>query len=181
MNTVKEYKGYKVPDGATHYDEAHGVTIAAFAKLDDEGEWLWWVARGDHSWGYGSDANNIVELPQEPEAYMPKVGDSCEYTAIRDGDGQYSSILAGTWYECTKIIAFHDGCVWTSDNGIRPLKNTIFRPIKTKREKVIGWHLVDMGYDSEEFNFMAAEESLVFVTLSSLFEGGHLVIPESKQ
>lgn len=175
---VKKYKGHDVPEGATHYGANTRDYVEGFYDADSN----FWRLPHDNIWmktNVVSDRSDLIELPQEPEQYMPKVGEGCEYTAIRDGDGQYSSILAGTWYECTKIIAFHDGCVWTSDNGIRPLKNTIFRPIKTEREKVIGWHLVNMGYDSDEFNFEGAEESLVFITLSLLFKGGHLAIPEA--
>ena len=56
-----------------------------------------------------------------------------------------------------------------------------FRPIKTDRENVISWHLNNMGYDSDEFDFSGIEEHLAFVTLSLLYRGGHLTIPESKK
>ena len=136
MAIVKEFNGHKVPEGAKRaYLDGEECR---FLKKGISGEvlslvGLAWVPLPRR---YNKWPKDSIELPQEQE-YIPKVGDSCEYTAIRDGDGQYSAILAGIWYGCKKVIAFHDGHVWTSDNGIRPLKNTIFRPIKTEREKTV--------------------------------------------
>jgi len=66
---------------------------------------------------------------------LPPVGDTVEYSAI-DYDFSKPSIENGNWYR-GKIIAYYDGCVWTSDNGIRSLGNTAFRPIKSDRDKAI--------------------------------------------
>ena len=40
----------------------------------------------------------------------------------------YSSSSMVIWNKCT-VIAYYDGFVWTSDNGVRPLANTKFRPL----------------------------------------------------
>ena len=136
MAIVKEFLGLKVPEGATSYLGNSEEYHTAFYKELGGSVYYSLVPNGKWEKTAFPIPRDAVELPQEQE-YIPKVGDSCEYTAIRDGDGQYSAILAGIWYGCKKVIAFHDGHVWTSDNGIRPLKNTIFRPLKTEREKTV--------------------------------------------
>lgn len=60
---------------------------------------------------------------------LPSVGMECCYSS--------SSMVI--WNKCT-VIAYYGGFVWTSDNGIRPLANTIFKPLsppKTDTEKAV--------------------------------------------
>ena len=73
--------------------------------------------------------------PSPVPQFMPKAGDLCEYTAVAKDVG-HESITPGIWYRC-KVVAFYNGCVWTSDNGIRLLNNTLFREIKTDEERFI--------------------------------------------
>ena len=112
-----------------------------------------------------------TELSQVPEAFVPVVGEACEYTAIKSHNGEYSAVEAGRWYECKEIIAFHGGFVWTSDNGLRLLSNTIFRPIKTERERVIEWAMKE---------WMREDHSTTENLFGSMYDLGALTMPESK-
>jgi len=64
---------------------------------------------------------------------LPPVGCRVEYTC-KQPDLGHPAIEAGKWYGGT-IIAYYDECVWTSDNGIRHLSNTIFRPMRSEEDK----------------------------------------------
>lgn len=64
---------------------------------------------------------------------LPPVGCRIEYACTQPDIG-HPAIEAGKWYGGT-IIAYYDECVWTSDNGIRHLNNTIFRPIRSEADK----------------------------------------------
>jgi len=64
---------------------------------------------------------------------LPPVGLRVQY-ACKNFHHSRPSIEEGRWYAGT-IIAYHDGFVWTSDNGIRPLDNTNFRPMRTEAER----------------------------------------------
>ena len=177
MATVKKWEGNDVPEGATHYSPSGINGKGTFYKLsDDESEvkYYWCFASlSDHYWSLADRGlgNDLIELPQEPEQFVPKVGEACEYTAINSHNGEYSAVEAGRWYECKEIIAFHGGFVWTSDNGLRLLSNTLFRPIKTEREKVIEWAVKE--WKREDYpaigNFFG-----------SMYDLGALTLPESK-
>lgn len=64
---------------------------------------------------------------------LPPVGLRVEYTCKKFSPSK-EAIIPGNWYGGT-IIAYYDDCVWTSDNGIRPLDNTLFRQIRTEAER----------------------------------------------
>lgn len=64
---------------------------------------------------------------------LPPVGLQIEYTCNKFSEHN-QAILEGYWYIGT-VIAYYEGFVWTSDNGIRPLHNTKFRPIRTEAER----------------------------------------------
>src|SRR5688572_13003268 len=61
--------------------------------------------------------------------WLPEVGERIEYACIKFDENR-PAIEFGKWYGGT-VIAYHDGAVWTSDNGIRLLRNTKFRPMKS--------------------------------------------------
>ncbi|HFS7474890.1 TPA: hypothetical protein ACH1PF_002467 [Enterobacter cloacae] len=61
---------------------------------------------------------------------LPPVGCRIEYTC-KQPDAGHPAVEAGKWYGGT-IIAYYGEGVWTSDNGIRHLSNTIFRPIRSE-------------------------------------------------
>ena len=58
---------------------------------------------------------------------LPVVGMEVLYTCINHQSGK-PVIEVGKWYSGT-VIAYHDGFVWTSDNGLRQLSNTKFKPL----------------------------------------------------
>lgn len=77
-----------------------------------------------------------LEASNQPEwdgEGLPPVGEVIEYSCIFF-DPNRPAIEKGQWYKGT-VIAYYDDCVWTSDNGIRPLDNTQFRPIRTEAER----------------------------------------------
>lgn len=63
---------------------------------------------------------------------LPAVGSRIQYSCIKFDENR-PAIESGKWYGGT-VIAYHDGAVWTSDNGIRHLSNTIFRPIRSPED-----------------------------------------------
>ncbi len=65
---------------------------------------------------------------------LPPVGSRIQYSCIKFDENR-PAIESGKWYGGT-VIAYHDGAVWTSDNGIRHLSNTIFRPIRSPEDVV---------------------------------------------
>lgn len=73
------------------------------------------------------------EQPEWNGDGLPPVGQAIEYSCIFFNPNR-PAIEQGKWYKGT-IIAYYDECVWTSDNGIRPLDNTQFRPIRTEAER----------------------------------------------
>lgn len=64
---------------------------------------------------------------------LPPVGCRVEYTC-KNPDIGHPSIEPGRWYGGV-IIAYYNECVWTSDNGVRHLSNTIFRPMRSKPDQ----------------------------------------------
>lgn len=84
-------------------------------------------------------APDYIEPPTFTQAMadageLPAVGSDILYTAIEHQSGK-PSIEVGAWYHGT-VVAYSDGFVWTSDNGLRMLRNTTFKPIQTAEEKL---------------------------------------------
>lgn len=83
-----------------------------------------------------SARNAVIDAARKSEwdgDGLPPVGCRVEYTC-KQPDLGHPAIEAGKWYGGT-IIAYYDECVWTSDNGIRHLSNTIFRPMRSEEGK----------------------------------------------
>lgn len=79
-------------------------------------------------------AGSSVELKAEWNGEgLPPVGCRIEYTCTVPDVG-HPAIESGKWYGGT-IIAYHNECVWTSDNGIRHLRNTTFRPLRSEADR----------------------------------------------
>ncbi len=83
-------------------------------KVDDE---FAFTAQDDSDWW---DWQNDKMLR------LPPVGERVSYSCVERDSKE--AIEVGQWY-CGTIIAYHCGYVWTSDNGIRALSNTRFRPL----------------------------------------------------
>ena len=102
---------------------------------------------------------------------LPPVGEAVLYSTTRYQESK-PAIEIGNWYRGI-IIAYHDGFVWTSDNGIRSLEITKFRPIRTEREKAIEAALSVMSTKTIS--------NTQRKTINKLYDAGLLRLPEDKQ
>ena len=130
MKKVKEYKGHKVPDGATGFVPEKKMRFALFVK---DG---FFARAGSLDWvkDYSPELSQPIELlPQEPEAYIPDTGqlvvhaDSsqwCEYGELfyigNDPDG--FKVMQD---EVGKLHKFNQSVLFD------------LAPIKTEREKFV--------------------------------------------
>lgn len=83
----------------------------------------------------GQDLNECIGQEVAPAwngTGLPPVGSRVEYTCKQPDIG-HPAIEVGRWYGGT-IIAYYNECVWTSDNGIRHLSNTVFRPMRSESD-----------------------------------------------
>lgn len=73
-NYVKEFKGYKVPKGATHFTDANETDHAAFW-----GNFVMWVVDDSGIDKHSSDGipQEAIELPEAEQEWVPEVGKSC--------------------------------------------------------------------------------------------------------
>lgn len=117
------YGMWSIPNDseATHDGESRVVTSLA----DDYAETI--ITREQY------EAALAASKPKWDGVGLPPVGCRVEYTC-KQPDLGHPAIEAGKWYGGT-IIAYYDECVWTSDNGIRHLSNTIFRPMQSEEGK----------------------------------------------
>lgn len=158
------------PEGAVEC--VRFVDEATIDFYDENGNWP-----DDCSLTYGPIAKAICITPTEPcqretvkfseyEAALaaskpewdgeglPPVGCRIEYTC-KQPDAGHPAIEAGKWYGGT-IIAYYGEGVWTSDNGIRHLSNTIFRPLRSeeynKRYEAIEalFEIIDAGVSTSQ-------------------------------
>lgn len=102
---------------------------------------------------YDVSADNPVFTQAMADAgELPPVGAKVLYTTTEYQEGK-SSIEVGVWYHCT-VIAYHNGFVWTSDNGLRGLHATKFKPIQSPREKAIDEMFTDAGVQGSNIAFV---------------------------
>jgi hypothetical protein len=134
---VKEYKGHKVPDGATHW------LVNGFAKRDDNNESVSVIGCFQGAtWrkcSYGM-LQNAIELPEEPKAdeWMPKIGEECVVSYPYE-DGNFKcfngeKVLIISCGRCEMTSKY----VYTGHNtkhGYVALSAKGFRPLKTEEEK----------------------------------------------
>ena len=149
-NYVKEHKGHKVPEGATHFTEATVSKYEAFWAND-----IAWVLIDDMIEEYPAQGipKYAVELPEADEKKMdyrnpllknkqewngeglPPVGCRCSATWLELPDGGCNDFCE------VAIKGYFDGEVWLSKvNGVGysevlKVKDCEFRPIKTQQEK----------------------------------------------
>lgn len=130
-NYAKEYKGHKVPEGATHCDDARSM----FYKETNEavfscefGELIW----VDTDFLDVTANIHLKELPEEPAQEwngegLPPVGCECEMTS---DDGKWVLVeiiavhigFAHGWHDSARAVYYSDDA---SD----------FRPVKTQEQK----------------------------------------------
>lgn len=163
MTIVKKYKGQDVPEGATHYSKQDGYFLKNERRIYAH------LSRGWAAIPLNYHMGDVIKLPQTPEAYMPKVGEECEFQKC-DTDGGLDwtyCYVAGETKDGACII-LHDAdddlhFAFTSNCNIK------FRPIKTEREKVVVW---------------AERETEHIITscklLGHLYDLGALIIPEGE-
>lgn len=131
-NYVKEYKGHKVPEGATHCDDAHSI----FYKETDEA--VFSCEFGELIWvDTGFLDIYLKELPEEPTHSWagkgwPPAGTVCE---VNIGQGDFVMCEVVCEYEGDHI--FYD-----LTNGVRQLDRVSakngrnpYRPLKTQEQK----------------------------------------------
>lgn len=103
---------------------------------------------------------------------LPPVGEKVLYTCVHTPS---LGVPKGEWVSGT-IIHYHDGFVWTSDNGLRALDNTKFRPLKSDRDKAIeAALLLDPFLPGTEFGILSRHDFC-----GVLFDAGLLRLPEDK-
>lgn len=152
-NYVKVFRGYDVPEGATHFTEFSREYHRGFFKLSD-GCWLFANA-GYQDW-HGQKSfrrslpTEVIELPEEPKSEwngegLPPVGVECEATdhwndferPVNLNDGQQVKILMN--YKCPKTGT--DGVIFTWIERVDNIRaewtgnEKHFRPLKTEEEK----------------------------------------------
>lgn len=141
-NYVKEYKGHKVPEGATHvsafptpqpieFYRVIGGTYKFFNTGTVNPAWCKSVFNEANKWS--------IELPEVPQEWdgegLPPVGCRCSATWLELPDGGCNDFCE------VAIKGYFDGEVWLSKvNGVGysevlKVKDCEFRPIKTQQEK----------------------------------------------
>lgn len=131
---VKEYKGYKVPEGATHFTEKTDKDHAAFWNND-----ILWVLIDDIIEEYPAHGvpKSAIELPEAKQKRggkewngegLPPAGTECEISC----DGR-------TW--CKRLINYigKNIVVCTNELGVEiayPIKDIVrFQPVTTQEQK----------------------------------------------
>lgn len=115
------------------------------------------------------------ELPQEPEQFVPVVGEECEFNVHLESNPAsfvvvtVISIIEGRIYFYRKDQKLNScgGRVIKSNNYYHD-----FRPIKTEREKVINAALNGLTGEFDGF--------VMDTVIGQLYDAGMLVMPESK-
>lgn len=128
-NYVKEYKGYRFPEGATHFTEKTDKDYAAFWNND-----ILWVLIDDIIEEYPAHGipKSAIELPEANQEWggegLPPVGAECEISY----DGS-------SW--CKRLINYigESIVVCTNELGVElvyPTKDIVrFRPLTTQKQK----------------------------------------------
>jgi hypothetical protein len=142
-NYVKEYKGYKVPEGATCFVEASSFNSNHFGKEVGGVEFIFCIDDNEPEWYEVSaistplSQRGAIELPEAPQEWngegLPPVGTVCEYQVHRS---QFGKCL---------VMGYFEGLVWmTSHHETSPYSGChttlvgstlTFRPLKTQQEK----------------------------------------------
>lgn len=153
-NYVKEYKGHKVPEGASCFVEACEAYRSHFGKTVGGVDYVFVVDSEDKEWSEISgilplSVRGAVELPEEPTQEwvdgLPPIGTACEITdywndferPVNLNDGQEVKILMN--YKCPRTGT--DGVIFTWIEGADNVRTEWtgnerhFRPLKTQEQK----------------------------------------------
>lgn len=128
MTTVKKYKGHDVPDGATHYSLLSNEFLKWTGSSNNlhhniNGRWIAIPFR--HTLN-----STDIELPQEPEQWMPEVGAWCEVESDTHGEHK-KAFYVGLSADGSHIFDVEQKWLWRLDTSMH------VRPIKTERERFI--------------------------------------------
>ena len=144
-NYVKEYKGYKVPEGASCFVEACEAYRNHFGKTVAGVDYVFVVDNEDPEWVSLSDMlplsiRGAVELPEEPTQEwvdgLPPVGCEC-FVEYPYDDGCFKP-FHGKKVTILGYCSDSDGeSVFTAhgSNGFIALYANGFRPLKTQEQK----------------------------------------------
>tara|TARA_R110000850_G_C9963662_1_gene464603 strand:+ start:276 stop:764 length:489 start_codon:yes stop_codon:yes gene_type:complete len=132
---VKKYKGFDVPEGATGFCPETPTKYAAFIRNLEGRQQVMAMRNGSEDrWAYDStELKDLIELPQEPEAYMPKAGEECEVESDCRGVWK-KAMYVGVDSIGSHVFDVDKRHLWRIDSI-----DILVRPIKTEREKVIEW------------------------------------------
>lgn len=181
MTTVKTFKGHYVPEGVVRalgsvfYKVGDGVLLCqSIGSPFDDWEESHWPDLESMDEEVGPKA---VKLPQEPEQWMPEVGEefeiaeSTEYLTISHEEGLIVKVYASfTDDRNIDLFAF----VTADGKHAGVCTAQCFRPIQTEREKIKAW--VESKIDCvEDFQLDQA------IMITKMLDLGCLVIPEDKQ
>ncbi len=136
-------------------------------KVDDE---FAFTAQDDSDWW---DWQNDKMLR------LPPVGERVSYSCVERDSKE--AIEVGQWY-CGTIIAYHCGYVWTSDNGIRALSNTRFRPLDraTRKAEAEKKRVVKSAMKSVAEISCLEPRAMQVKTIQELYDRGYLRLPTEK-
>tara|TARA_R110000744_G_scaffold246942_1_gene363446 strand:+ start:13599 stop:14150 length:552 start_codon:yes stop_codon:yes gene_type:complete len=137
---VKEYKGYKVPDGASCFVESCGGYENHFGKTVNGVDYVFAVDNKKPEWVVISNilplsSRPTIELPEASQEWMPEVGANCDAVWLELPDGGGNDFCAVT------IKGYFGDDVWFSKvNGagyseVMKVTDCKFRPLKTQQEK----------------------------------------------
>jgi len=170
MSTVKTYKGHDVPEGSQRFREASGD----FYKKVNGVVSYWLVALTDR-WTVVSSCSTgwdeAEELPQEPEQFVPVVGEECTLNAhispLAFSDDAPVSCL---------VVAIYKDWIVLAREGWPPmtarLKDCELSPVKSECEKVC--ELAVAGISG------VVDEKTLNMIVGQLYDAGMLSMPEAK-
>ena len=157
---VKEYKGHKVPEGASCFVEACEAYKNHFGKTVDGVDYVFVVDNKEPEWVEILSAlpllsRGAIELPEVPQEWsgegLPPIGIECEFT---DDMNVFEVCIPRFLGDKTCIIDLPRLGAFESYFPIKLLK---FRPLKTQQEKereaFIGWAKSGLSYRLEERSF----------------------------
>ena len=113
---VKEYKGHKVPEGATHYTES---VYLLFYRKNIRKDWVYFSDTLSN-WTYANISevslnNKVIELPEAPQEWngegLPPVGTECEVKYFHEGSLSWKEcyIVGSTKDDkCLVVNVYHD-------------------------------------------------------------------------
>ncbi|WP_339892144.1 hypothetical protein [uncultured Alteromonas sp.] len=171
---VKEYKGYKVPEGATHFVEKSSSYMNHFCKVVDGLEYVFSVDAENPEWYEISDVwplsvRNLFELPEAQQEWngegLPPVGVECEIAKVCD---------ALCWNKGAVDFYGKEKCIITFRDGREAafiLNRVLFRPLKTQQEKDLEEFIETVSWYTEG-TLLEKDDPEVLMFIKNMFDAG---------